>query len=427
MLFLAGGMIFIFGIISFAISNRQISLLDRVFNYHYDNHALNINSSAIDYAIREISANPSWTGGLASDNFLIGEVDLRVYTYNDWLSDPGSIPPNNVVSWDPYTLLLISQAEYGNRTAFSEVMLTNDSFSQYSYFTNYETTSGGQIAWFTNLDELWGPVHSNDKMHMFSTPTFHGRVTSTTDYEKWDSNSNPDFRADTDFNSDRIDMPTVEQLDNLRAAALDGGKRYSGDIEIRLLNGGNIQVKDWNAGPGANTEVFHIDTINGVISSGGVVEVEGKLNGRLTIHSDVNIRITGNIEYSDNPLDNPLSNDLLGLVSEGDVTIAQDAYRGKGGNRDLTIHASIMALNESFEVENYDTYGRSMGELNVLGGIIQERRKAVGRGRFTPGGVIIDSGFSKNYRYDDRLMRANPPFFPRQSFFTVAYWNEFVR
>ena len=65
-----------------------------------------------------------------------------------------------------------------------------------------------------------------------------------------------------------------------------------------------------------------------------------------------------------------------------------------------------------------------MGELNVEGAIAQKFRGPVGTG----GGSGINSGYLKNYVYNDRLRYREPPYFldPVQAQWRIARQNEQV-
>jgi hypothetical protein len=56
----------------------------------------------------------------------------------------------------------------------------------------------------------------------------------------------------------------------------------------------------------------------------------------------------------------------------------------------------------------------------LLGGITQNIRRAVGM--FGSSGTT--SGFSKRYRYDERLMLASPPYFPGTGSYEIVSWYE---
>ncbi len=83
--------------------------------------------------------------------------------------------------------------------------------------------------------------------------------------------------------------------------------------------------------------------------------------------------------------------------------------RNRDGLGNVTIEAALLAINHSFVVDHYDC-GNSQGTLTVKGAIAQKFRGAVG----TTGG---NTGYLKNYNYDDRLRFLTPPSFikPEQS------------
>ena len=111
----------------------------------------------------------------------------------------------------------------------------------------------------------------------------------------------------------------------------------------------------------------------------------------------------------------PNSTDLLGIVSEGDVMITDNA----ANNSDIKIHASIFSQNGGFGAENYDTRPIA-GKIELLGGIIQDTRRAVG----TFSGVTTNHGFDKRYRYDERFLLVSPPHFPGTGSYEIISWFE---
>lgn len=141
------------------------------------------------------------------------------------------------------------------------------------------------------------------------------------------------------------------------------------------------------------------------------------IGGQYTVHSEDDIWIDGDIRYNKDPAEYSDSSDLLGIVSEKEVIIDEDAHRHEGYS-DLTIHESIMALDKSFSAEDYNR-GSGRVDLNLLGGIVQQQRGPMGT--FSNGS--IQSGFNKQYEYDERLLKMNPPSFPRESFFSIVHWH----
>jgi cytoskeletal protein CcmA (bactofilin family) len=418
------GMFVIVGIIQNSMNDRLGMLPQRNVDYHSENQARNISSSLMDYAISEIRWNQDWKGendnGFSSNNFLGGEGTVRVYDMNDAGDPDVDVPPNSIPTWDQYTRLLYATATYNGTTVETEVMLTQDSFSRFSYFTDVEP-----VIYFFSGDSLTGPVHSNDQFNMAGTPTFNGRVTSTEMYRSIPGTyTEPVFLEGANFEAREIPLPTDEQLNELRSAGNIGGLKYENSIDVELFSNGDIEIDETTLVPsGGTTIVTHyknMNDFNGVISSTQDISIKGQLNGELTVHSEKDIEITGDLTYSEDPRVNENSDDILGLVSEGNVMIEKNAHLDHGYS-DIEIHASIMALDQSFYVEDYNQ-GSPRGEIELLGGIIQETRGAVG----TFSGNSTSTGFNKNYAYDQRLLRINPPFYPRESFFEIFYWKDRV-
>ena len=86
-----------------------------------------------------------------------------------------------------------------------------------------------------------------------------------------------------------------------------------------------------------------------------------------------------------------------------------------GSMTDPTIYAAILAVNHSFIVDNYDC-GSPLGTLHVYGAIAQLYRGPVGTG----GGSGVNSGYLKDYKYDDRLFTTEPPYFLNP---VSAHWS----
>ena len=169
----------------------------------------------------------------------------------------------------------------------------------------------------------------------------------------------------------------------------------------------------------------------GVIHVTGTVGVSGLLVGRVTMRSTGTIVVLDDVRYGTNPATTGRCVDVLGLLSEKDIVVADnmlndqtDADPGATTNlrllddsKDLTLHAVVMALDKSFRVEKYDqgpTTGnpcngteRGRGCLALLGGLIQEARGAVTTFSATSG-----TGYLKQYTYDRCANLRPPPYFP---------------
>jgi hypothetical protein len=172
------------------------------------------------------------------------------------------------------------------------------------------------------------------------------------------------------------------------------------------------------------------ETGTGGVTVGDAI-VQGTVNSPMTIGSENNIIIDGNICYADVPLSGGKctalpaapSTDILGLVADNYVEINHpvdsrgnnvsscSATLGAGAvTCDLSnpyIDAVILALNHSFIVNNYTSGDNTLGKLNMFGTIDQNWRGPVGT--FNGGGIA--SGYAKNYQYDPRLVYLSPPYY----------------
>jgi len=189
----------------------------------------------------------------------------------------------------------------------------------------------------------------------------------------------------------------------------------------------------------------------------GDVFVQGSLSGHLTISANNDVVVDGPIKYADctswtgtaheslcnyNSATGATPNDVLGLIAYNYVEISRpvdsngnvlascnnatpvltDPLTGPtaplcdpatstgspngGPGPGLTVDASILALQQSFAVNNHGASGVE-GTLTIYGSIQQNSRGAVG----TFSGGSISTGYGKDYNYDPRLAFYSPPFY----------------
>ena len=431
MLILTAGFVIVIGILQMGINNRQQIIPQRSTDYVNQTEARNIANSLMDYAVMEVREFQHWQqengdeGGFFPGNFLGGQGGVAVYDQDDFNGNDPDIPADhNISDWDEFTLLLVSTGEHNGYRAKTYVKLSKDSFAKYTYFTDEEPSN----IYFYDDDVLEGPVHTNGVMKIAGSPTFKGDVSSPNQWQPHSNGGDPDFQADTNFSSQYIDLPLGENLDELRATASGGsGLRFNNHIRAHFrtqVQGtdtlGFVDIAEWNGSYWDNEQTYNMDNTK-VISATGQVHTKGEVKGQVTIHSEELVEIDGDLTYHKDPRDYPdnpnYSTDLVGIVSEKNVRIDELAHLDKG-SKDLNVHASIMAIDKSFYVEDY--WDTVRGNLNLLGGIQQKRRGAVG----TFNGNGIASGFSKEYTYDERLQRTFPPAYPRENVFSRDYWRE---
>lgn len=174
--------------------------------------------------------------------------------------------------------------------------------------------------------------------------------------------------------------------------------------------------------------------------SEGDAFVNGALSGQLTIGTANDLIVDGNISYNDCqfnnlgyggstycPYNDSGTNDSLGLIAENYAEVGRPLQAsGSGGNNPtiapycagtpsatcdpsngsngISIDAAVLALNQSFVVNNYGD-GGSEGDLDVYGSIQQFARGPVGT--FNNGAIV--TGYSKHYTWDPLLDFVSPP------------------
>jgi cytoskeletal protein CcmA (bactofilin family) len=407
-LIIVGVLIIIFGIAQVSITSRHITMVERSADYASNSQARNIATSMVGAGIGEINKNIAWRLGLTHDDFLGGGGTLTVL---DNLADS---------TIDPNSLVLVANGNYANQNANIRVTLSKFSFARYAYFTHNEIN-----AWFISDDVIRGPMHSNDQIRMFGRPTFMGDVTSTMDYIKYHAATDPDFQGDTDFNYENVTIPTdLTELISMTDVSNGGLGQYTRPVRLLFNDNGTVSISERIGSNWVLDKVVNTGEFNGVISSTEDVHVRGVLSGRVTIHSEKDVRIIGDITYKNNPESNPLSTDMMGIVANNNVVVTENAHT-QNGTSNLNIHASLMAVTGSFSVQNH-TSGAPRGSLHVLGGIVQNTRGAVGRGQFntSTGTVNILNGYTKDYFYDNRFATTWPPGFPYRDRYIVINWQE---
>lgn len=465
LLFLVTGLTIITGIIQVNNSERVTEIPEVSVDYYNAQQARNLSKSLIDNAVETMKANNNWTGSIrmsevvdtmaliarsnnARKDFTRGDItrtELKEIeeslqaqienseSYSSGIEMSGELtsytesstnkPSNNSVgSWDEYKVLLVSTTQYDDIEVTTEVLMQRDSYSKYSYNTQSELSASGSTIWFMDADNIHGPIHTNGQFAMSGSPSFYGLVTSPNMWRAHSTNpTSPNFYGGENFNAPEKASPTSYEIGKIASAATSDGLRFNNQIYVQFFeSSGAGYARIWERSGSSWTSPVDYDLsgTNGIISASGRVDVYGEVKGEITLHSETLVEIDGDITYVTSPLADSSSTDMLGIVSEGDVRIDANAH-AFSGTQDLTVHGSIMAVNTSFYVENYN-YCCAKGTLNLLGGLIQANRGPVG----TFSGSTIYSGYSKNYQYDNRLKASIPPTFPRESVFSIVYWKD---
>jgi hypothetical protein len=303
------------------------------------------------------------------------------------------------------------------------------SFADYMYLTGEEMTSFGDRIKFMSGDTLCGRVHSNSQIAIMGSPVFYSVVSSTASDFWRGIGYAPIFNGPPPvFEAQQIEIPAEAQ--KLREG---GGTVFispgTGRSVRAVFNFGNVNLYTWDTGTpfdSTNSRVVPIGTETCIFVD-APLEIKGIVQGGVTIGSRYDIRLIDNIRYSDsnpaNGITDSLSSNYLGIVSEGNIKVANTRENGREHSNgmgipqpdqnqtSIVITAAVIALGESFTFENQNDpdSGYNFGSLDdrgtiyLYGSITQKRRGYVHRS------TNVSTGYLKQYRYDKRFLRKRPP------------------
>ena len=382
------------------VSNRAV---DNFVSYHTETVAHDIAISAANIAANQIFLDPTWDSGYSDVPFQDGHFNVQLAVL------------------DPYKNIreITAQGTYNGKSSTVKVKFAPSKFSKFAY---YSVSEGGTI-WWTGSDTVWGPFHTQDYMRAYRHPVFYGKATTKKSliYYTNQSTDKPYFLGGFEQGVD-LPLPT-NAVDDMEAIADDDGLKLSGhDTVYMVFDRDSLRYRfSYND---ENTVVYlPAAAPNGLIfAKDCVVRLNGIVKGQYTLGCSSTstggkgtIYLDDDIVFDKDPRTYPSSNDLLGICAENSVFITDNIPN----RSDINIHGSIYCEKGGFGAQNYSSRPIS-GNINLLGGIIQNTRAAVGT--FGSGG--INHGFAKRYKYDDRLLVASPPFFPGTGGFEIVSWYE---
>ena len=355
------------------------------------------------------------------------------------------------------------------------------SFIDFLWFTDYETLpplaypSGGTYdpTWagnncvvyrpqrntncqdpdFIDVDSVNGPLKTNDSISVCGSPDF-GRDANddielngaSPGWVSGCSGAAPNFKGVVDWPAGQLPMP---QSNSQLEASADPAYVFNGETKllfqgstVQITNngtttskplppgGGVIYINNTSCNVGYSRQQTYTPS-NYMTNAGcGNAWISGTYNSDITIGADNDIIVT------DDFLSNNTNTVLGGLVANnfvrvfhpvtsfgtngfGGVTCVNDSA-GPGA---MEIDAAILALNQSFIADNWYC-GSPLGTLTVKGAIAQKFRGTVG----THSGGTVQSGYGKNYQYNDTLRYREPPYFinPTESAWRLVRQNEQV-
>jgi hypothetical protein len=144
----------------------------------------------------------------------------------------------------------------------------------------------------------------------------------------------------------------------------------------------------------------------------GTVYVSGTYSEPLTVAAQNDLIVNGSIYPTsvEGKLGSaPSGTTTLGLIATEYVRIYHPVKETRyscenesGSLENPWVYAAILSTSHSFIVDNFDC-GNQLGHLNIYGAIAQKFRGPVG--------TTAETGYYKNYVYDERLATDEPPYF----------------
>lgn len=414
-LYVVLGFSLIFLVVERNIITASSGTVDNMVYYYTGVNAHNIALAGANVAANQIFLDPAWTTGYNNISFSDGSYSVNVEILNAF---------QNIRR-------VTSVGTFRDVSDTVQITLQPSKFSKFAY---YSVDEGNNI-WWTTGDTVWGPFHTQSQLKITGTPVFNGKVTSKLGMTT-QGYANPEFNGGY---QDGVDLPLpANSTTDLQTAATDGGHLFQDqDTVYMTFAGDSLKYRFAYNGP-QTTVLSKVFAPNGVIfAAGATVRLQGVVSGNYTIGTSTettaittgkkkkktsyvttggDVFLDDDIVYKTDPNKNPNSTDMLGIVAENNVFIADN----KANKNDININAAIFAQNGGFGAENYDSRPVS-GSINLTGGITQNTRLPVGT--FSWGGNI-STGFSKSYHYDNRLMITSPPLFPNTGSFEIVSWYE---
>ena len=312
-----------------------------------------------------------------------------------------AVATSNGVTWPIYTI--VSQGTISNVTKTLTLRVQQVSYNRWFYLSNTEICPipgwGNVPLWWVTGMLTTGPVFTNGQLNILGSPIFDGPVAQVNNainyYHGGLPNDNPNFAGGLSLGAPPIYFPQAELINNIQSNA---GITVTGNTTIQLNADGTMNVT--NAGRNWNNTNMAIPAGSAIYVQNGDATVKGTLNGRLTIGSNRNININGNILYHSDPRTQPTSTDMLGLVALQNVIVTNAAPNN------LEVDASIVALSGSFQAT--DWISRPVGNLIQYGNLINFNSGPTGA---CDGNGNMVAGYNQLQYYDARFHDTAPPFY----------------
>ena len=379
------------------LSNVGVEALDNSLSYYENTQRYAIAVAAANIVCSKIWETPSFSTSYTDVNYNGG-------TFSTTVTNLGS----GMIRID-------AVGSYGGKSQSVTITMKPSSFSKFAY---YGGTSASAAAWETG-DTIGGPSHTQGKLKTYGSPVFMGKSTAKTGITMTGSPKNPQFFGGFESGVD-IPMPDNTNYNNILTAASSGGyMQTGGNLYVKFNSDGTVSWKTSSSASYTTVSLSYFAP-NGVIAiDKGALFIEGTLDGRVTVaslrsggSSGGTTTILNSLVMKDDPRANSLSNDLLGIVSYSDITVANNSAT------QFDIQASMYSYQGGLAVEHGTS--RPAGNLSVHGGMIVERLYATSNGA----SGSSRKGYNLILRFDERMYNDSPDFFPTTGKYEILSWFE---
>ena len=273
----------VMGVSSISVNETQIAS-----NEMLDKRAFYLAEAGAEKSIKylaQLSTPFRGTGTLRDQPYqLLNDVSLYGEgTVTTWLD------PLDSNTGNPTRFVAVTVRATLNGTGMTKVLqvkVGQQNFSRYAYFSDLEKDPSGTTIWFVTKDVFYGPLHTNDQMHIYGDPTFHEEASSAAAsidyYNGGPPNDEPQFLGGLTLNASRIPLPTNTSM-ILNKANESGGLKLTGSpvyIKFIVDGSGNRSLSVSINGGAFSTMAY---PSNGVIYVQGTAQVEGKVKGQVTV------------------------------------------------------------------------------------------------------------------------------------------------
>ncbi len=397
-IYMVMGMTIIFLLFGKTMTDVATESIDNAIVYFENTQRYNIAVAGANLACNQIFLDNSWRDGFTDMEFNGGLINVSLYD-----SASGKVT-------------VTSTGTYQTESHTVRVLLAPSTFAKFAMYSGNVSAA----AKLRTGDTIDGAIHFNNSLSTQGGPVFIEKVTAGSIKT---TAGTPKFLGgyQTGVN---IPFPDYKpSADAIKAAASTGGMyQNGGELWLNFLVDGTVQYKTSSAGAWSAPQALTTFAPNGYICiNNGALHVQGTLKGQVSIASTVptgttpssslgSTFIEGNLQYATDPISNPSSTDMLGLVSAGDLTFKTLPIRVDGSlfsDRNATLGSGLANTSP-------------MKQIRINGTFITKEINS------TDFGTGSGKGANFYMKYDSRIESmppANFPF-PATASFEVLSWFE---